>query len=464
MIEYVEDLLRTMRSAFSRRATFVWFVVAFAGFVTRTDTYGITSIVRALWLAPACYPCLLQFFHSTAWTAEKLLAHWREWLVKEKVAHMVEDRIVLLGDHTKTVKGGTKMPEVSTMHQDSETGSKPSFFRGHHWGCISLLIKAGNKFFGTPLWMEIHKDCMEQSRATHIVKVAGQITQSMGYSAYLVLDAFFAVGPVFQTAAPYEGQLHILTRAKKNIVAYLDPPKPKKKKRGRPRKYGKKLKLISLFDTWSHKFQTVDVMLYRTMETVRYLTLDLLWRPTGSKLRFFLIESSRGRIILMTSDPAMELRVAIKLYCRRVAIETLFDTLKNLLGGMQYHFWSKYLKASSRRPVKKEKQIPFSTRPDRTTNTLEAIEKFVAFQAIVLGTLQLLAYRFGAEIHAKAYCWLRTPCGEIPSEFVTKTALSNIIRANLISFGKDLITQLILEKKKRVDKNGQNCQDSQEIA
>jgi len=31
------------------------------------------------------------------------------------------------------------MPGVTTLHQDSETSSKPSFFRGHHWGCLSLL-------------------------------------------------------------------------------------------------------------------------------------------------------------------------------------------------------------------------------------------------------------------------------------------------------------------------------------
>ena len=449
MIRYVEDLLVWMRPAFTRRATFVWFVVVFAGFVTRNDDYGVSSIVRALMLAPSCYPCLLHFFHSSAWTCEGLLSLWWQWLVKEKVAHMVCGRIVLLGDHTKTVKDGRKMPEVTTLHQDSETGSKPSFFRGHHWACISLLVRSGKKFFSTPLWAEIHRDCLEESRATRIVAVACRIAQAMGHPAYLVLDAFFAVGPVFQTAARYGGHLHILTRAKKNVVAYLPPTHPKKPRPGRPRMYGKKLKLMKLFDTWSDKFETADVMVYQNMDTVRYLTLDLLWRPIKGKLRFFLIESSRGRIILMTSDMTMEIQVAINLYCRRITIETLFNILKNLLGGMQYHFWSKYLKPSSRRPPKKGSTKPVSTRPDKTKNTLLAIEKFLIVQLIVIGAIQLLACRFALEIRAKAHCWLRTPCGEIPSEFVTRTALSNIIRSNKISFGKYLITQLIIDKQTR---------------
>ena len=72
MMGYLDGLLRALRPAFTRQATFAWFVVAFAGVVTRQDVYGVSSIVRALSLAPVYYPALLHFFHSTAWTAERL--------------------------------------------------------------------------------------------------------------------------------------------------------------------------------------------------------------------------------------------------------------------------------------------------------------------------------------------------------------------------------------------------------
>ena len=162
----------------------------------------------------------------------------------------------------------------------------------------------------------------------------------------------------------------------------------------------------------------------------------------------------------MTSDLTIEIKNAINLYCRRATIETLFDSLKNLLGAMQCHFWSAYLEPSSRRPSKNEKK-GVSTRPDKTKITLDAIEKFVAVQMIVLGATQLLARRFGPEINYKARCWLRTPCGNIPSEFVTINALSNIIRLNLFSFAKDLITQLILQKQNKVDNSPQSTLSSQ---
>ena len=129
----------------------------------------------------------------------------------------------MVGDHTKTPKDGRRIPEVSTLHQNSETSSKPTYFRGHHWACIGLLINADRKFFATPLWTEIHRDSLQHSQSTRIVAIAGHIAKVMENQAYLILDAFFAVGPVFKVAAQQEGFLHILTRAKKNVVAYLLP-------------------------------------------------------------------------------------------------------------------------------------------------------------------------------------------------------------------------------------------------
>lgn len=449
MIRYLERMLKTFRPAFNRQATFIWFVVIFAGFLIRSDTYGVSSIIRALYLAPACYPNLLHFFHSSAFNTDALLEYWWKWLMKSKICCMVNNRIVLVGDHTKTVKDGRKIPNVNTLHQDSEIGSKPTFFRGHHWGCLSLLTETAKKRFSMPLWAEIH-NCLTESRAVRLVSQAIRIAQFMAKKAYLVLDAFFAVGPVFQAAKLAEQTLYILTRAKKNVVAYTKPVKKRKVKRGRPRLYGDKIKLMPLFNTRAHKFKTMETKIYNKVEIVKYYTINLLWRPIKETLRFILIESSRGRIILMTSDLELDVRNGVQLYCSRSTIETLFNILKNLLGGMKYHFWSKYLKPSSRRPTKNQMSEPVSTNMEKTQNTLVAIEKFVLIQIMVVGTLQLLSFKYPKEIRKKAKCWLRTPCGEIPSPFVTRMAMTNTILNNLFTFAKDWITQLILAKQ---DKN-----------
>jgi hypothetical protein len=471
MLEELKRFLVFMRPAFSRRATYCWFVVVFVGFILRTDHFGVSSIIRALALAPENYPCLLHFFHSTAWNIETIMSIWWRWLMQKKVAYRVDNRLVMLGDHTKTPKDGRKMPAVTTLHQDSETGSKPSYFRGHHWGCISLLVQACDKYSAVPLWATIQEGLTLSSnsdekrllpKTVQIMEMAKQTALAMGTKAYLVLDAYFAVGPVFSAAAePVNGIgnfVHILTRAKKNVVAHHIPPARKKHQKGRTKIYGTKIKLTTLFDSTANRyaFQTIKADIYDKRETVRYLVLDLLWKPVQGMLRFILVETSRGRIILMTSDLTLDPATAIQLYCRRVTIETMFDTLKNTLGAMAYHFWSHYLSPASRRPKKNKEQEQNSSHPTQTRNTLAAIEKFVNVQLLVLGMLQLIAKKFPAQVKAKAHCWLRTFSANTPSEFVTRTAFGNVIKNHLHGFAKDLITQLIRQKQKKRKNKGIN--------
>lgn len=461
MMGYLEGLLQALRPAFTREATFAWFVVAFAGAVTRQDVYGVSSIVRALSLAPVYYPALLHFFHSTAWTAESLYRQWEAWLIGQPVVEQVAGRVVLLGDHTKQPKDGRRMPGVTTLHQDSETSSKPSFFRGHHWGCLSLLAQARGKRFALPLWAEIHPDDSQDSRATRLVNIAAEIGLRWGMPSFLVLDAFFAVGPVFAVAAASKGALHILTRAKKNVVAFQQPPPPRLHRKGRRRMYGRKLKLMKLFDTRPQDFLSAETIVYGKQETVRYFVLDLAWKPIKGLVRFILIESSRGRIILMSSDLMIEPLMALNLYTARVRIESLFASLKNLLGGLAYHFWSKYLTPVSRRPRRGSHPAPVSSRPDRTANTLAAIQKFMALHLIVLGTLQLMAASFGDAVREHARCWLRTPSGAMPSDFISRTALANVLHEYLRNVAQNPVIALIRRKQHQHQNNREKTFDKQ---
>jgi len=392
---------------------------------------------------------------------EGLMERWWRWVVRQRVAWGLNGRIVLAGDHTKTPKDARKMPAVTTLHQDSETASKPSFFRGHHWGCIALVTCLRQRFFATPLWAAVHEglDALggppeaQCPKTVRIVAMAQRAAQTMGCNAYLVLDAYFSVGPVFLTAAALLGEdgpiLHIITRAKKNIVAYLPAPPKAPHTRGKQALYGKKLKLQSLFERWTDRFTTTTAIVYGQSVTVRYYTADLLWKPVKGWLRFFWFETPRGQLLLITSDLKLQPLDALDAYCHRVTIETLFNTLKNVLGGMTYHFWSKHLERVSRRPKKNQTALPKSSNLAATLRTLAAIEKYVNLHLLVLGGLQLLAMQFARETLDAAQCWMRTLPKDIPSEFLVKTALANLLRNNDTNFAKSPIMGFIRNKQEK---------------
>ncbi len=58
------NALRLLRPAFSRQRSFLWFATAVAGLTVRTELLGVTSIVRALQLAPRFYNQLLDNFRT----------------------------------------------------------------------------------------------------------------------------------------------------------------------------------------------------------------------------------------------------------------------------------------------------------------------------------------------------------------------------------------------------------------
>jgi hypothetical protein len=295
--------------------------------------------------------------------------------------------------------------------------------------------------------LEFHPSDSQESMAVRPLSKALEITTLFSIQTYVVLDAFFAVGPVFLKAMESQGQTHVVTRAKSNIVAYHEPKKVGRKKRGRPKMYGKKVRLHDMFGKKKNSFSKTKATIYSRMEGIDYLVLDLIWKPVKKTVRFFCVSSSRGNIVIMTTDMSMKIKEACFLYCRRATIETFFDVLKNLVGGMGYHFWSKFLEPISRSPKKNEEE-PRSSEPIKTAVTLLAIQKFMLLQMIAVGIVMLLSIKKPKEIARKSDCWQRTSTlPDDPSPFVVISVIRKNVDRILCSFGKNWISHLIQIKR-----------------
>jgi hypothetical protein len=424
------------------------FCAVIFGFIGSHHVEAIASICRFWHMDETGYHQLLHFFHSSAWCLEAVVAHWSHLVLAQHVAVMVQGRTVLLGDHTYVVKDARRMPGVVTLHQDSETQSKPTYFRGHHWGLVGLLVGSLAQAFCLPLEARLHQgfahvrdddpgEAQRPTLAVRLVHMALQFAVRHDTPALLVLDAFFAIAPVFQLAAsiwalrlkqPY---LDIVTRAKKNYVAY-EPAHPKAPpSRGRPPKYGNKIKLTAVFETHKEQFATASCAVYGHVETVSYLVLNLLWKPLKAPLRFVFAITSRGPIVLMCSDLDSDPLMVIALYCARVRIETLFAMLKSVLGAFAYRFWSKRLPRHSRKPKKNATlQAPHKEHLETVRRTWQACERFVMLGCVAVGLLQLVALKFPEQVWDGFRMFLRTRSRALPSERTVKAVLGQEIIRN----------------------------------
>ena len=283
--------------------------------------------------------------------------------------------------------------------------------------------------------------------------MAAELVSVVGKRCIIVLDAYFAVGPVFlilRQILDDSGNhlLHIVTRAKSNVVGYQDPP-PKTGRPGRPREYGAKLKLMDLFETMAESFEQTTIEIYGQCEEVSFLCLDLIWKPIKEKIRFVLVRDGSECFILMCSDLTLSAQDIIRAYSYRFKIEVSFKVLKHLMGVFFYRFWTSAWPRIGEQNVSDLSAAgdPRSRRLIRQTTN--AIEAFVNFGCIATGILQIVSLNFHETIWKKYLGWLRTVTSTIPSEEVVKSVIQEEYYHNFRFFRNSAIYRIIMSKSRK---------------
>ena len=450
MLVYIYESLRGFRKVFSHHSSWLVFSVLVLGFIGSSEIAGVSSFCRFWLLEVTGYHSLLRFFRSDTWSLFGLQEQWSRWVLAQNETVMVGQRVVLLGDHTQVPKDGTRMPGVVTLHQDSETQTKPSYFRGQYWGAIGLLIGKLKSPFCLPLALQIHQgraQIEEDTPAEKHYATLGErlVTMALEWSllhqrpSVLVLDAFFASKSVFERVDSVwslkikEPLVTVIVRAKKNYVAYFPAESVKERERGRPKTYGMKIKLMEMFDQ-SHLFVEKEISIYGKLEKVSLTTAHLFWKPTSSIICFVFAVTSRGPIILMCNSLQQNPWLALQLYCSRTRMETMFDCLKNVMNAFRFRFWSKCLPKASRKPSgNQDLKKPKTAHGFRVLRgAWKAQEGFVTLATIAQGLLQMIALKQTRHVWKQSHAFLRTKSRELPSEKTVKQLLAPFIVHNFV--------------------------------
>lgn len=416
-----------LRPAFSRLRTFMWFATAVAGFTVRTELLGVTSIVRALKLQARFYAKLLDGFHSSAVQLDRLTALWAQAVLRLFPQPLiVNGRRVLVGDGIKVPKRGRKMPGVKLLHQQSDANTKPEYIMGHSLQAVSVLVTAASSVFAVPLAVRIHEGLVWSNRDRRTL--LDKMLVLLGIVAiedpfYFLADAYYAAGKIIRGLL---GQNHhLITRVKSNAVAYAPYRQRGPRKRGRPRLYGRRIKLKSLLTDSNALQQAASPVYGEKNVTIRYQVRDLLWRPVGRLVRFVaVVHPSRGSCLLMSTDLSLEPIEIIRLYGLRFKIEHSFKQAVRLIGSFSYHFWMADMKPLRRRSGDQylhRQSLEYRTAIKRK---IHAYHVFIQAGVVCQGLLQYLSVAFPELVWKSFGSWLRTiRPGIPPSELVVANAL-----------------------------------------
>jgi hypothetical protein len=174
-----------------------------------------------------------------------------------------------------------------------------------------------------PLAARIHEGLVfsNRDRSTQLDKMITLLGETgLGIPFYFVADAYYASRKVILPLLA-DGN-HLLTRVRINAVGYLPAPVLEVRRRGRPRKYGERVEVKSLFDDPETMDLAASPVYGESDVTLRVRSVDLLWPSVGVLLRFVaVVHPTRGRCILMCTDLELTPIEIIRLYGCRFKID-----------------------------------------------------------------------------------------------------------------------------------------------
>lgn len=408
-------------------------------------------------LDPRYYESMLHFFRSLAFDLRNIKSKWQDIILAYIEPVEIDGYIVTIGDHIKVAKEARRMPGVKKLHQDSENVGKSEYIFGHQFGMAGILAK-GKTMQCIPVDIELQDGINEIERLretvpsisqtqdktnkdntsiSKMIQMTANFVKLKSQKAIILLDAFFASGDAFNSIEKDDNDIILIMRGKSNTVAFENPEEPKKRGRGRPRKYGKKIQLREFFDKAIDTFTAVTINLYGKDETVKYLCKDLIWKPIGRKLRFVLVKTNGKKMILICSDLSMAPEKIILAYSYRFKIEVSFKMLKQVLGGFFYHFWTTAMPKLSR--FKTNSNLSCVTRKEdkeKIISTMRAIEVYTFIGCIAMGILSIVSINFKELVWSKFFGWLRTRSSENPSIETVRSVLRQELWKNIYNLNR----------------------------
>jgi hypothetical protein len=243
----------------------------------------------------------------------------------ELVTLILDDTLV-----PRCVKFG---PGISIKHDHSHKANRPTFLNSQCWVTLALVVRVR---LGSALTVPIRSWLLEESGQRGKLWVARQLMDSIRgqvKGVRLLIDAWFMRSTLILPLL--EQQVRIIGQVRRDTALFL-PPEPEPKRRGRKRKYGRRIDPAVLE---ALPVQERELMLYGTLQRIRVRSVLAVARfLKGLPVRAVWCEMflpdhtwSRPRLILATETDLSAPQV-VEIYAERWGIEPLFHNLKRWWG------------------------------------------------------------------------------------------------------------------------------------
>ena len=239
-------------------------------------------------------------------------------------------------DDSVVERVSTEAPGSLTHHNHNAKPNRPKFLRGQGWLCLAAVIERNDFAVGAvPLLLRLVRRGANRGKLRSAGLLLHLLGQRLGH-VRLLLDAWFMRAWLIHRALTAG---HTVIGCVRRDLALFDVPKPPRKRRqGRPLKYGARLTPERVAALPEHRSAQI---LYGKLEVARYRTCLVAARfLRGRVVRAVWVElerpdrrdKPRQQRLLICTDPALSAPLVISGYAKRWAVESLFRNLKHGFG------------------------------------------------------------------------------------------------------------------------------------
>jgi hypothetical protein len=302
----------------------------------------ITSWLRAAGINQ-CYKAYYYFIGSLVKKTEYIATELFEIMIRRIYKNT---NIVLTAiDDSPTPRYGSKVVGAGIHRNPTPTPDGKKFIYGHVWVTVSAIAR--HKNFGTiglPLLAKMYikardiKACgmsflSKTQQAVQLSQWAFNCCKDLGKTLWIVTDGGFTRASFLKPAIKVGAV--VITRLRKDAVLYAELKQPKKRKRGRPRKYGKRIKLADVVNNPDGWFKA-KAFLYGREETKEVKVFKAMYKPAGCLVQVLIVRESKDcfRAFMCTDLKASVVNI-LQAVADRYAIEQNFCDIKEIEGAGQ---------------------------------------------------------------------------------------------------------------------------------
>lgn len=316
--------------------------ILFAAMLFAKGRKTITSWLRAAGIN-RCYKAYYYFIGSLAQNTETIATELFEIMIHR--IYKNTNTVLAAIDDSPTVRYGPNVAGAGIHRNPTPTPDGRKFLYGHVWVTLSAIAR--HKTFGTiglPLLARMYvkaKDIKgtgisfkrKTEQAVELSQWAYHCCKNAGKRLWIVTDGGFTRARFLKPVI--KGGVVVITRLRKDAVLYAELKQPNKRQRGRPRKYGKRIKLQDIIHNRDGWFK-IKAFLYGKEEIKEVNVFKALYKPAGCLVQVLVVRESKDCFrAFMCTDLTASAAQILEAVADRYAIEQNFSDLKEIEGAGQ---------------------------------------------------------------------------------------------------------------------------------